>query len=57
LLDFVTRTPVCCTACGKSGVASCSLFCTWTCAMSGFVPAANVSVMVAVPKSSEVDEM
>src|SRR5579864_9419981 len=56
LLDFVTLVPNCCTACGNSGVASCSLFCTCTCAMSGLVPAANVSVMVAVPESSEVDD-
>ena len=36
--------------------ASCSLFCTCTCAMSGFVPGANVSVMVAGPESSVVDD-
>ncbi len=57
LLDFVTFRPSCCTTCGRSGVASGSLFCTCTCAMSGLVPAAKVSVMVAVPESSLVDDM
>ena len=33
---LLTLTPCCCTICGSSGVASCSLFCTCTCAMSGF---------------------
>ena len=56
LLDFVTLEPSCCTACGNSGVASCSLFCTCTCAISGLVPAAKVSVVVAVPESSELDD-
>ena len=35
---FATITPCCCTAAGKLGIASCNLFCTCTCAMSGFVP-------------------
>src|SRR5258706_15198421 len=56
LLDLVTRMPVCCTCAGSNGVASCSLFCTCTCAMSGLVPAAKVSVMVAWPESKELDE-
>ncbi len=46
LLDFVTRTPDCCTCAGNSGTANCSLFCTCTWAMSGLVPAANVMVVV-----------
>ena len=49
LLDLVTRMPSCCTWAGSSGTASCSLFCTWTWAMSGLVPGANVRVMVACP--------
>ena len=44
--DLVTRTPCCCTSCGSSGMASCSLFCTCTCAMSGLVPGSKVSVIV-----------
>src|ERR1700730_11604986 len=56
LLDLVTRMPVCCTCAGSNGVASCNLFCTCTCAMSGLVPAAKVSVVVAWPESSALDE-
>ena len=37
-LALLTLTPCCCTTCGSSGIASCSLFCTCTCAMSGSVP-------------------
>ncbi len=55
LLDFETLMPACWTAAGRSGVASESLFCTCTCAMSGLVPAWKVSVIVAVPESSEVE--
>jgi hypothetical protein len=36
LRDLVTLSPWRCTACGSEGNASCSLFCTCTCAMSGF---------------------
>ncbi|CAB3774378.1 hypothetical protein LMG30113_07574 [Burkholderia paludis] len=57
LLDFVTDRPNCCTTCGRTGVASDSLFCTWTCAMSALVPGAKVSVIVALPESSLVDDM
>src|SRR5271169_350275 len=57
LLDLVTLMPACCTCGGSNGVASCSLFCTCTCAMSELVPAAKVSVVVAVPESSELDEI
>ena len=52
LLDLVTRMPDCCTCGGSSGVASCSLFCTCTCAMSGSVPGSKVSVVVDWPESS-----
>ena len=55
LLDFVTLMPSCCTCCGRSGRASESLFCTWTCAMSGLVPAAKVRVNTPLPKLSLVD--
>ena len=47
--DFATWTPCCCTAWGKRGSASCSLFCTCTWAMSGLVPASKVSVTDALP--------
>ncbi|MCY1497196.1 hypothetical protein D9M68_311540 [compost metagenome] len=47
--DLVTRMPCCCTSCGSSGVASCSLFCTCTCAVSGLVPCSKVAVMVIEP--------
>ncbi len=47
LVDFVTRT----------GVASCSLFCTCTCAMFGSVPVAKVSVVVDWPVSSLIEDM
>ncbi len=49
LFAFVTLTPCCCTICGRSGVASCSLFCTCTCAMSGSTSLSNVSVMPTPP--------
>ena len=52
LVDLVTRMPDCVTCAGKSGTASCSLFCTWTCAMSGLVPGAKVRVVVDWPVSS-----
>ena len=54
--DLATWTPCCCTACGSSGSASCSLFCTCTCAMSGLVPASKVSVTDARPSESD-DEL
>ncbi len=57
LLDLVTCIPSCWTICGKFGVASDSLFCTCTWATSGFVPGANVTVMVALPESSLVDDI
>ena len=45
----VTLTPWRCTACGSSGMASCSLFCTCTCAMSGSIALSKVSVTLARP--------
>ncbi len=57
LRDLLTFRPCRCTACGSEGSASCSLFCTCTCAMSGSVPLSNVSVIVARPLASLLDEM
>ena len=57
LVALATRTPCFCTASGNSGVASCSLFCTCTWAMSGSVPASKVRVMVAWPEESLVEDM
>ena len=57
LRDLVTLTPCRCTSWGSSGMASCSLFCTCTCAMSGSVPVWNVRVMVARPDASLVADM
>ena len=57
LLDFSTPIPCCWTSWGSSGMASCSLFCTCTCAMSGSVPDWKVSVMVTLPAESLVDDI
>ena len=54
---FVTRTPCRCTSCGRRGSASWSLFCTWTCAMSGSVPASKVRITCALPAESLDDAM
>ena len=56
-LALLTLMPCCCTTCGSAGMASCSLFCTCTWAMSGSVPFWNVSVMVAAPFDSLVADM
>ena len=57
LWDLLTLTPCRWTSCGSSGIASCSLFCTCTCAMSGSVPDSNVSVIEALPVASLVADM
>ena len=57
LVDLVTRMPDCVTCAGRSGTASCSLFCTCTCAMSGSVPGAKVIVVVDWPVSSLCESM
>lgn len=54
---LVTRIPWRCTSCGSSGMASCSLFCTWTWAMSGSVPCSKVTVMVMLPSELLSEEM
>ncbi|MNU11380.1 hypothetical protein D3C72_2591820 [compost metagenome] len=54
-MAFDTTRPCCVTAEGSSGVASCSLFCTCTWAMSGSVPLRKVSVMLMPPVESELE--
>ncbi len=48
-LDLATTTPCWVTSVGRRGVASATLFCTCTWAMSGSVPVSKVSVMVDEP--------
>jgi hypothetical protein len=57
LLILLTLMPCNCTICGSSGVACCSLFCTCTCAVSGFVPLAKVRTIETLPALSLVDAM
>ncbi len=57
LRDLLTLRPCRWTACGSDGIASCSLFCTCTCAMSGSVELSKVSEIVAPPLASLLDEM
>src|SRR3546814_17951195 len=54
--DFWTCTPWRWTSCGRSEVAACSLFCTWTWAMSGSVPCSKVRVMVTLPADEDEAE-
>jgi hypothetical protein len=54
---FATVIPCFCTSCGRSGVASCSLFCTCTWAMSGSASASKVRVMLTLPEESLVADM
>ncbi len=56
-VDLVTWTPCCCTTWGRRGVASWSLFWTWTWAMLGSMSASKVRVMDAMPAESLVDVM
>ena len=56
LVDLATRMPCCCTVCGSRGTASCTLFCTCTCATSGLEPWAKVSWMVALPSFDVLEE-
>ncbi len=48
-LALATTMPCCVTSVGRRGVASATLFCTCTCAMSGSVPGRKVSVIDAPP--------
>ncbi len=54
VLALATTTPCLVTSDGRRGVASETLFCTCTWAMSGLVPFSNVSVMLTRPL--ELDE-
>nr|WP_276602872.1 hypothetical protein [Nannocystis pusilla] len=56
LADLTTRTPWRWTSCGSCGIASCSLFCTCTWAMSGSVPGSKVRVSWAEPVASLDDD-
>ncbi|MNO61028.1 hypothetical protein D3C76_516630 [compost metagenome] len=54
---LVTRMPCCWTSCGSKGVANCSLFCTWTWAMSGSVPCSKVTVRLMRPSEVLSEDM
>ncbi len=56
-VDLRTVMPCCWTVWGRLGMASCSLFCTCTCAMSGSVPESKKSVTVAWPLALLLDDM
>ena len=57
LVDFATATPWRCTTSGSRGVASCSLFWTWICAVFGSLPVSNVSSICDCPVESLFDSM
>jgi len=52
---LATTTPCCTTSAGRRGVASATLFCVCTCAMSGSVPVSNVSVTDEEPFELDVE--
>ena len=54
-LALATTTPCWITSVGRRGVASATLFCICTCAMSGSVPVSNVSVMPTQPLELDVE--
>ena len=54
-LDLTTVTPCCTTSLGRRGVASDTLFCVCTWAMSPFVPGSNVSVTDEPPFALELE--
>ena len=54
--DFVTRTPCCWTGCGNRDCTALTWFWTWTCAVSGLVPLAKITEMLACPRDDDVDE-
>ncbi len=56
-LALLTEMPWVWTICGSEGVATASLFWTWTCAVSGFTPLSKVSVIVDWPLPSLVEAM
>ncbi|MNR63396.1 hypothetical protein D3C85_1856960 [compost metagenome] len=53
--DLVTRTPCCCTCCGRRETADAILFWTCTCAMSGSVPFSKIAVMFACPRELDCE--
>src|SRR5690606_41224504 len=55
LLALDPATPFCTTSEGRRGVASETLFCTWTWAMSGSVPVSKVRVIDTRPDELEVE--
>ncbi|KAG1063180.1 hypothetical protein G6F40_017914 [Rhizopus arrhizus] len=55
-LALATTTPCWVTSEGRRGVASDTLFCTCTWAMSGLVPLSKVRVMVAWPLDELLEE-
>ena len=54
-LDLTTVTPCCTTSVGSRGVASATLFCVCTWAMSASVPGSKVSVIDAPPFALDVE--
>ena len=54
-MDLVTRTPCCCTGCGRREIAGWTWFCTCTWAMSGSMPLSNVAEMLTCPRELELD--
>ena len=54
-LALATTTPCWVTCAGSSGAASVTLFWTWTCAMSGLVPVAKLSVITDWPFALEFE--
>ncbi len=52
---LATTMPCCVTSVGRRGVASVTLFCVCTCAMSGLVPGSKVSVICAAPLALDVE--
>jgi hypothetical protein len=49
--------PCCWTICGNSGTTACRRFCTCTCAISGSVPLAKVSVIPTEPSEVLLEDM
>ncbi|MNS84156.1 hypothetical protein D3C72_1179700 [compost metagenome] len=54
---FWVTTPCRCTSAGRRGNARDTRFCTWTCAMSGFVPSAKVTVRIIRPSVADCEDM
>ena len=54
---FLTATPSCWTIEGMTGMASCTRFCTSTCATFKSVPSWNVAVKVYLPSLVHWEDM